>query len=117
MRALTKERLTSPEYRKDMHRSRTYGLSPAEYRAKMAEQKRRCEICRTPFTADVRPNVDHCHETGGVRGILCTSCNVKLALLENTPALVMDMVKYLKRHGSWGLCLSRMAADPPAPDK
>lgn len=34
-----------------------------------------CALCRKPFTARDYPVVDHCHETGFIRGLLHNSCN------------------------------------------
>lgn len=51
-----------------------YGISPEEYRAIFERQGGRCGICRaTPRT--IRFAVDHDHQTGAVRGILCKRCN------------------------------------------
>lgn len=42
-----------------------------------------CAICSEPFNDSRRPQLDHCHQSGFVRGALCGSCNVKLGWLEN----------------------------------
>jgi hypothetical protein len=56
-----------------------YRMRPADYDALLAKQGGLCAICKT---APARPVVDHCHETGAVRGILCHRCNIGLPYLE-----------------------------------
>lgn len=43
-------------------------------------QAGQCAICRE--SVEDAPNLDHCHVTGFIRGVLCTSCNVKLGWYE-----------------------------------
>lgn len=52
-----------------------YGLSADEYWAIYEYQGGRCYICRRGTGASKRLSVDHCHETGMVRGLLDTACN------------------------------------------
>jgi hypothetical protein len=56
------------------HLKRRYGITADEADVLMAQQGNRCAICMDSFE-DVIPHVDHCHKTGRVRGILCSSCN------------------------------------------
>lgn len=63
---------------------RQYGLTCDQYDAMFAEQDGLCAICGQPERALERGRirklaVDHDHETGRVRGLLCYSCNVRLA--------------------------------------
>ena len=59
------------------------GLSPSAWSETRAEfvraQAGACAICREPLT---RPQLDHCHVTGFIRGALCHSCNIKLGWYE-----------------------------------
>lgn len=65
----------------------TYGITVEDYAWMMHAQGFRCAICEQPFTQDpvanemqgkrVKPNVDHCHKTGRVRGIVCGWCNYR----------------------------------------
>jgi hypothetical protein len=57
-----------------------YGLTPATYAAILEKQGNRCRICRVPF--DGTPHIDHDHETGFVRGLLCGPCNGRLGWYE-----------------------------------
>lgn len=51
------------------------GCAPEDYDRMYEEQGGCCGICRLPFDMLC---VDHCHETGRIRGLLCTTCNKSL---------------------------------------
>ncbi|OBJ40282.1 hypothetical protein A5630_25360 [Mycolicibacterium mucogenicum] len=53
----------------------TYGINAEEYYAILEFQGGKCYICRRANGARKRLSVDHCHETGHVRGLLCGPCN------------------------------------------
>jgi Recombination endonuclease VII len=75
-----------------------YGLTVAQYTSLMDTQKNRCAICRAPFNPRMKqlaPQVDHCHETNRVRGILCTTCNTALARFNDNPAWLRAAIRYL----------------------
>lgn len=75
-----------------------YGLSQERYEALLAAQDGRCAICRTDDWPgkDHRPHVDHCHETGRVRGLLCDFCNRGLGLFGDDPARLRAAADYLE---------------------
>lgn len=68
------------------HVQRTYGLSPAEYRALYYAQGGRCYVCQRATGRARRLGVDHDHLTGEVRGLVCTgslsamTCNRLIAI-------------------------------------
>jgi hypothetical protein len=67
-----------------------YGIT-IERRAEMAvEQGHRCACCRR----ERKLFVDHCHDTGRVRGLLCRHCNIALGLLDDSPLLVAQLLEY-----------------------
>lgn len=80
---------------------KTYGLSPGEYAALLAAQDGRCAICQRATGKARRLAVDHDHDTGEVRGLLCSPCNKTVlshggevlrravAYLDNPPAARM----------------------------
>ena len=68
-----------------------YGLTDAQYDALLAEYGYACAIC---FGYDVLC-VDHCHETGKVRGILCGRCNSGIGFLRDSVELAKRAVEYL----------------------
>ncbi len=73
-----------------------YGLTQADYEGLLEQQENGCAICRIPFT-EVPAHIDHCHQTGRVRGILCGPCNRALGLLEDSPELIQRALAYLQR--------------------
>jgi len=76
-----------------------YGLTPEQYDALLAEQDGKCAICRTDDWPGKGPHVDHEHETGKVRGLLCGKCNVALGNMDDDPARLRAAADYLERTG------------------
>jgi hypothetical protein len=61
-----------------------YDLSIEEYDALVTKQNGVCAICGEPPRGKMkRLSVDHNHETGKVRGLLCITCNRVLGYFEN----------------------------------
>lgn len=82
---------------------RYYGMSREEYNAMLAEQDGKCAICKNEETAIFkgRPkelHVDHCHETGKIRGLLCGCCNGGLGLFKDNVDTILAAIRYLKFH-------------------
>lgn len=73
---------------------RKYGLTPETHQELLDSQGNSCALCRTPFDA-AKPHIDHCHETGAVRGILCPGCNTGLGLLGDTPESLQRAAEYV----------------------
>lgn len=76
-----------------------YGITLAEYDALMRKQAGVCAVCRKAPAArhsrDIRLVVDHCHETGITRGLLCNNCNRAIGLLGDDPILLRRAITYL----------------------
>lgn len=82
-----------------------YGITQQEYEAKLVEQGRLCRICRKPETAAqggrIRMlSVDHDHESGKIRDLLCSKCNAGLGMFADDPELLLDAYEYLVRHAA-----------------
>ena len=60
------------------HLKRTFGITQEEYEARLREQGGGCAVCGRPPKPGKSLHVDHDHETGYVRGLLCFSCNAAL---------------------------------------
>lgn len=89
---------------KDRVLRKRYGITLEDYNRKVLEQENRCAICGQEETSiqkssgKVRPlSVDHNHETGQVRDLLCGRCNAVLSQVENFNELIENMEAYLLR--------------------
>jgi hypothetical protein len=87
---------------REAQQARRYGLSLAQFRAMVMAQGNRCKCCGTLFgmLRSTRPNIDHCHTTGQVRGILCLQCNLLLGHAEDKPKILETCARYLKAMAS-----------------
>lgn len=83
---------THPERIKVVKRRYLYGIEPEEVQAISNAQDGLCKICRkAPGT-----NLDHNHETGQVRGLLCGDCNRALGLFRDDIQRLEGAIFYLK---------------------
>jgi hypothetical protein len=77
-----------PEYRRDWNLQRRYGIDAQEYDALLKEQGGVCAICKSPPSSK-RLSVDHDHDTGTVRGLLCVRCNSRVEWTQDNYAAVL----------------------------
>lgn len=102
-----KMRAINPDYHKSIKLRKTYGISMDRYNEMLAAQNGCCAICDKPESNEIKGKVvalavDHCHETGAVRALLCSSCNTALGLFNDDPQLLAKAVDYVvsyKRSG------------------
>jgi hypothetical protein len=72
------------------------------------KQSGKCSICNNSETVkDLKGKikylaVDHNHETGEVRGLLCNACNTGIGKLGDSVKILENAIKYLKERGSYG---------------
>jgi hypothetical protein len=84
---------------KDRKRVRTYGLVPGEFEKRVAEQEGACAICRSATPSGRGTwKVDHDHESGLVRGLLCDSCNQGLGRFRDDPIRLRAAASYVEKH-------------------
>lgn len=78
--------------------TRKYGLTKAEFDLLLEQQGGVCAICAGPRSGPgKRFHVDHCHDTGQVRGLLCGNCNTAIGLLGDDPERAEKAAAYLRR--------------------
>ena len=102
--AYNKKRPKNAEARRRHHLKKTYGLSLEEYNQKLVTQNGVCAICKQPELSIRRGSyksldVDHNHETGEIRGLLCSACNAALGLLKEDAQRIESLLAYLR---FWG---------------
>lgn len=73
----------------------TYGISIEEVIEKLQNQKGLCMICENDITD--RWCVDHNHETGKIRGLLCDPCNLMIGLAKDNVIVLDNAINYLQR--------------------
>jgi hypothetical protein len=69
-----------------------YKLTPEQVTQMLQAQNQACAIC-SKYLDD--PHIDHCHDTGKVRGILCDPCNRGLGFFKHNPDLLDNAIGYL----------------------
>jgi hypothetical protein len=73
-----------------------YGVTKEQYEAKFFAQNGLCEICHKPSLKPL--NVDHNHETGKVRGLICLQCNHAIGLFRENLDSIKSAVVYLEKY-------------------
>jgi Autographiviridae endonuclease VII len=88
------------EYKKRVrkyHLKAKYGITEEEYIALFKKQNRRCAICKSSSPNHFRGwNIDHCHKTGRVRGVLCHHCNLLLGNAKDSANILQAAQSYLR---------------------
>lgn len=107
----TRQRLDNAKYpdrnRKDRFRRgnlrRKFGITVEEYEIMYQEQEGKCKICGKEewniHHATGEPQrlaVDHCKETGKVRGLLCALCNKGIGSLLHDKQILLSAIQYLR---------------------
>lgn len=94
-----------PNFERERELRRKYGLTSAQFKAMHDAQDGRCAIC---FQQEMRVEhktgnyrnlaIDHCHDTGKVRELLCWECNVTLGRMGESVERLEAMIRYIKKH-------------------
>ena len=84
-----------------------YNMTLEDYDRLSAAQEHRCAICGSVKDDAILGgagffHVDHNHETGKVRGLLCLSCNTLLGKAMDSPTILRAAVQYLEDKGYYG---------------
>lgn len=94
----------SPQDRRRNSLLNNYGITPEQWDWLLAGQNDQCAICGDEIlpiatyqqSAGRKAAVtDHCHETGEVRGLLCSPCNTGLGAFRDDPSIVISAYAYL----------------------
>ena len=88
------------KYHREYNLQRNYGLSITEWDAMYVAQDGRCTICKKSIDAD-KMHTDHNHDTGEVRGLLCSKCNMLLGLADDSTTTLQAAITYLEERGTY----------------
>lgn len=69
-----------------------YGINEEQYETIKASQGGGCALCGE---VDDKLVVDHCHERGQIRGLLCHGCNIGLGMFRDNPSTLRKAIGYL----------------------
>lgn len=101
---LAREEVQVQTWRRNLWRN--YRMTDAEFNELWNAQSGQCAICSVELLPRGRqPNavaVDHNHDTGAVRGLLCRACNHGLGLFYDSPTILQSAAKYLNERGHYG---------------
>jgi hypothetical protein len=88
------------EYSKKYSLKSKYNLTEEDYKELLIKQNHKCAICGTDQEEVLNKKlyVDHDHETGKVRELLCHNCNVSLGLLKESIQTLTRAIAYLDKH-------------------
>lgn len=106
-------RSKSADYKRHYHLVSDYGITLDDYNAVLKKQRGRCAICgskdprgRASFA------VDHDHNTGTIRGLLCIPCNLGIGNLNDDPKVLQKAARYIKFHKASAGCNAEVLAPP-----
>ena len=100
-------RAERPDYHHARNLRQRYGICADEYQTILANQNNACPICEVeiPDTIGYKEKrvsvVDHNHETGEVRGILCLKCNLVLGHARENTDILYKAIVYLSERGAY----------------
>jgi hypothetical protein len=105
----------TPDQWKGYRLKKKFGITLDDYANMLEKQNHRCAICQTHIDDYVSQcegsesvyaqrkskqnfSVDHCHDTGKIRGLLCYNCNLMLGNAKDNSDLLLKAIEYLKQH-------------------
>lgn len=93
-KCVREKQLSEKETTKNRTLKLRYGVSLEEVENMLDIQEGECAICNTNITDTYQ--VDHCHNTGSVRGLLCKPCNMGIGFLKDDIGILENAIKYLE---------------------
>lgn len=78
-----------------------YGITHEQFIEMLEKQNYLCKICLNKLDTEKRNavHIDHCHETGVVRGVLCDHCNLGIGKLKDSIETLERAIQYIKNQG------------------
>ena len=79
---------------------RKYKITKEDFNNMLESQGGKCAICGDENINQWTLNIDHCHKTGKIRGILCNLCNTALGSFKEDISLIKNAINYLNKHSA-----------------
>lgn len=76
-----------------------FGVTMEQYESMLEKVGGKCEICGAKpeeNTMSHRIGIDHCHDTGAIRGLLCKPCNTGIAAFKDDEQILLNAIQYLR---------------------
>jgi len=93
----TSRKDSDPDYLRNIKLKNRYNITAQDFDRMLKGQKGVCYICYSNNRGKTL-HVDHCHETGQVRRLLCSDCNRGLGCFRDDPEVMRAAITYLKEH-------------------
>ena len=100
----------TPKKRLEQHLKYKYGVTHSEFMFQWEKQQGSCSICSIDLPDlmlyEGRKRgyaIDHNHETGKFRGILCLTCNTLLGMAKDSSEILKNAIQYLDKQGSYSV--------------
>jgi len=88
-----------PTKKRNDNLRRKYGITLTEYNDMLITQSGKCKVCGTTNPGGRKDTdvfaVDHSHETGKIRGLLCHGCNTALGLVKEDKRILQNLINYI----------------------
>lgn len=96
-RALLRSNPKTPAHLRNRMLIQRYGITQEDYDNLLKKQEYKCAICKTEEPGGIanKFHVDHCHDKGHIRGLLCNHCNQGLGHFKDNPYFLDSAIHYL----------------------
>jgi hypothetical protein len=98
--AWAKKKITAARKKAEKRGYLPFACTPEQYLELWKRSNNRCELCGTHESETQQGYlcVDHCHETGKVRGVLCGSCNSGIGMFAENTELMQKAIEYIVKN-------------------
>lgn len=90
-------RKKNKDYIKQFDLIRVYGITQEEKLKMIEDQNGLCAICANILFENRTTHIDHCHDTGKIRAILCHGCNTGIGLFKESIPALQSSISYLEK--------------------
>jgi len=96
---MKKHTALDPSKQRNREYKHRYGITLTDYNTMFQEQGGCCAVCKRHQTEVTRRlSVDHCHNTGEVRALLCGRCNIGLGQFKDNTEILAVAIEYINEY-------------------